>query len=80
MGYYYRQQHELLLICTRGEMPAPAPSARPSSVIRVPRAEKHSAKPAIVYEQIEAMYPDLPRLELFARNARTGWDAWGNQA
>jgi N6-adenosine-specific RNA methylase IME4 len=80
MGYYYRQQHELLLICTRGDMPAPAPSARPPSVIRAVRDEKHSAKPTIVYEQIEAMYPDLPRIELFARNARAGWDAWGNQA
>jgi len=80
MGYYYRQQHELLLVCTRGDMPAPPPAARPPSVIRVPRDEKHSAKPTIVYEQIEAMYPDLPRIELFARNARAGWDAWGNQA
>lgn len=28
----------------------------------------------------ETMYPDLPKLELFARGApRPGWDAWGNE-
>ena len=25
------------------------------------------------------MYPDMPRLELFARKARPGWTCWGNQ-
>jgi N6-adenosine-specific RNA methylase IME4 len=25
------------------------------------------------------MYPDLPKIELFARQARLGWSAWGNE-
>jgi hypothetical protein len=25
------------------------------------------------------MYPDLPKLELFARSQRPDWDAWGNE-
>jgi N6-adenosine-specific RNA methylase IME4 len=25
------------------------------------------------------MFPDLPKLELFARQQRPGWDAWGNE-
>jgi N6-adenosine-specific RNA methylase IME4 len=25
------------------------------------------------------MYPDLPKIELFARNTREGWAVWGNQ-
>ena len=25
------------------------------------------------------MYPDLPKLELFARNTRPGWASWGNE-
>jgi N6-adenosine-specific RNA methylase IME4 len=28
---------------------------------------------------IEAMYPALPKLELFARQRRPGWDVWGNE-
>ncbi len=80
MGYYARQQHELLLIATRGALPVPEPQNRPNSVIRIERDEKHSAKPCEFYEIIERMYPEYPKVELFARNNREGWAAWGNQA
>jgi N6-adenosine-specific RNA methylase IME4 len=39
-----------------------------------------SRKPDEAYELIEAMYPELPKIELFARSARKGWTVWGNQA
>jgi hypothetical protein len=29
---------------------------------------------------VERMYPELPRIELFARQTRDGWAAWGNEA
>lgn len=79
MGYYFRQQHELLLVCTRGSIPVPPVDARVSSVINAPRTE-HSAKPAIVAEIIETMYPELPKVELFCRTPRPGWFVWGNQS
>jgi N6-adenosine-specific RNA methylase IME4/ParB-like chromosome segregation protein Spo0J len=79
LGYWLRNQHELLLIGRRGNPPTPRPSDRPSSVISAPRRE-HSRKPDEAYEIIERMYPDLPKIELFARDARPGWAAWGNQA
>lgn len=79
MGYYFRQQHELLLVAVRGQPLTPAPANRPSSVLSFPRGE-HSAKPVEVYELIEAMYPELPKLEMFCRSPREGWGAWGNQA
>jgi ParB-like chromosome segregation protein Spo0J len=63
----------------RGDMPSPSPANRPCSVIDAPRRE-HSRKPDEGYELVEAMYPELPRLELFARNTRPGWAAWGNEA
>jgi N6-adenosine-specific RNA methylase IME4 len=44
-----------------------------------PRRE-HSRKPDEGYEIIEAMYPELPKIELFARSARKGWAMWGNEA
>jgi N6-adenosine-specific RNA methylase IME4 len=78
-GFYFRQQHEHLLVATRGDLPAPPPHARPSSIIKAPRGA-HSEKPLVAYELIEAMYPELPKIELFARKARPGWDAWGNEA
>lgn len=79
MGYYARQQHELLLIATKGTPPTPAPSDRPPSVVTAPRLE-HSAKPNEFRKLIEQMYPTLPRIELFARERDEGWQAWGNQA
>jgi N6-adenosine-specific RNA methylase IME4 len=79
MGYLFRQQHELLLVGRRGAMPAPQPAARVSSLIHAPRRE-HSAKPDKVYDLIDAMYPSLRKVELFARHQRGGlWTSWGNE-
>ena len=78
LGFFIRGQHELLLIATRGDMPSPLPANRPPSVIAAPRRE-HSRKPDEAYELIEGMYPELPKIELFARSTREGWAAWGNE-
>jgi N6-adenosine-specific RNA methylase IME4/ParB-like chromosome segregation protein Spo0J len=78
LGHFLRQQHELLLIARRGDFPLPPPETRPSSVISAPRRE-HSRKPDEVHSIIERMYPDVPKVELFARQQRQGWVAWGNQ-
>ena len=81
MGYYFRQQHELLLVAARGALPVPEPHARPASVIRT-RRRAHSEKPTVLYEFLERMYPQLTeqtRVELFARAPRVGWAAWGNE-
>jgi N6-adenosine-specific RNA methylase IME4 len=77
-GYWFRNQHELLLVGVRGEVPAPAPGTQFPSVMPAPR-EEHSAKPAIFAEMIETMFPSLPRLELFARRPRDRWEVWGNE-
>ena len=71
--------HELLLVGTRGDVPAPALGMQVSSVIEAPRG-RHSEKPAIFAEHIERLYPNTPKLEMFARKARPGWDVWGNEA
>ncbi len=78
-GYWARNRHELLLIGTRGDIPAPSPEKRYDSVIEA-RAGRHSAKPFVLHEMIEDMFPLLPRVEMFARATHTGWDAWGNEA
>lgn len=77
-GYYFRQQHEILIVATKGNLPVPEPSNRFPSVYRERRTE-HSKKPQKYYEFIDAMYPELPKIELFSRNTREGWDVWGNQ-
>lgn len=79
-GYWVRSQHELLLIGTRGNIPAPSPGTQCPSVIEAPVGE-HSTKPECFAELIERMFPSLPKIELNRRGpARPGWAAWGNQA
>ncbi len=79
MGYHARNQHEILLVAKRGNIPPPQAGKQPSSVHREKRAE-HSAKPQFYYEMIEGAYPQLPKIELFCRSPRDGWSVWGNQA
>jgi N6-adenosine-specific RNA methylase IME4 len=79
-GYWARNRHELLLIATRGAIPAPAPGEQPASVIDAP-VGKHSVKPEVFRRLIEDLFPTVPRLEMFARGeAVDGWDRWGNEA
>jgi len=78
-GYWNRNQHELLLIGTRGKIPAPAPGEQFPSVIPA-KVGKHSAKPEHFAEMIEEMFPQLQAVELFARKPRLGWKVWGNEA
>jgi N6-adenosine-specific RNA methylase IME4 len=78
-GYWFRNRHELLLIGTRGDIPAPAQGDQYASVISA-ACGRHSEKPQAFAEMIEEMFPTLPRLEMFARSPRLGWDVWGNEA
>ena len=78
-GYWFFNQHEILIVATRGAFPAPEGVVKARSVYRE-RKGKHSAKPDYYYGLIERMTPGLPRVELFSRGSPPGWDAWGNQA
>lgn len=78
-GYWLRNRHELLLIGTRGAVPAPAMGTQPESIF-AEAAGAHSAKPEGAYAMIEEWFPNLPKIELNARAARPGWDVWGAEA
>lgn len=75
-GHYNGPQHELLLICTRGNC-KPDISTLVPSVQVIPRT-KHSTKPEEFRVVIDTLYPEGRRLELFARTHTEGWDTWGN--
>lgn len=88
MGYWFRGQHELLLVGTKGKFSPPKDIERISSVLHS-KKERHSAKPTIIRELISKWYPDKTKLEMFARpderidlwnkNTFDGWDVWGNE-
>lgn len=71
--------HELLLIGTRGRVPAPAPGDQIESITPAPRGA-HSEKPEVFARYIEQLFPTVPKLEMFARSRRDRWDVWGAEA
>lgn len=78
-GYWFRNQLELLLVGTRGDVPAPAMGEQSPQVVTAAQG-RHSRKPDEFAEMIEAMFPNVPKLEMFARGPRPGWDVWGSEA
>jgi N6-adenosine-specific RNA methylase IME4 len=79
VGFYFRNVTELVLFGVRGRNARTlAPGRRQVNYI-ASRKREHSRKPDELYDVIEACSPG-PYLELFARGARPGWTAWGNEA
>ena len=78
MGYWTRGRHEILLIATKGNPPAPKPEHRWDSV-QVEARREHSRKPEWTYEMIEQQWGDAAKLEMFARTERAGWSTFGNE-
>lgn len=79
VGFYFRNTTELILFGVRGKQARTLAPGRSQVNIICSRKREHSRKPDEAYELIERCSPG-PFLELFARGARRGWSAWGNQA
>jgi N6-adenosine-specific RNA methylase IME4 len=75
LGYWTRANSEVCLLATRGK-----PKRRDNSVRQgiIEPIRQHSRKPDCVPARIERLV-DGPYLELFSRQQRPGWTAWGNQ-
>ena len=79
-GRWFIDRHELVLIGVRGKIPCPAPGTQSLSIFAERRGEP-SAKPEFVAAEIDRLWPNLPKIELFRRGApRAGWAAWGAEA
>ncbi len=79
VGFYFRNVTELVLFGVRGKNARTLSAGRRQVNYLATRKREHSRKPDEIYPIIEACSPG-PRLELFARGARSGWTVWGNQA
>ena len=75
-GYILRCAGEPFLIGVNGN-PETARNVR--SVIEGPIRE-HSRKPDEAFDAAERLCGDVPRIELFSREVRVGWDTFGNEA
>lgn len=74
-GYYTASNTELVLLGIRGKM-EPTKKMMPSVIHSI--RQEHSRKPDI-HHAINQLYPEANKIELFARRAFPGWDAWGNE-
>jgi N6-adenosine-specific RNA methylase IME4 len=75
MGYWTRSNSEPCLLATRGRPKRVHADVRQGII--EPRRE-HSRKPDCIHGRIERLVSG-PYLELFARQERPGWTAWGNE-
>lgn len=78
VGFYFRNVTELLLFGVRGSMRTLPPGRSQVNMIET-RKREHSRKPDEQYDLIEACSPGA-YLEMFARHARPGWTAWGDES
>lgn len=81
VGFYFRNVTELLLFGIKKNSAPNRTLAPARSQVNLVRAMKreHSRKPDEIIPIIERC-SQAPRIELFARGDRDGWDMWGNQA
>lgn len=79
-AFTVRFGHEYLLYMYKGKLTPVATEERGKihTVFRE-QVRRHSQKPEIAYEIIERLYPNLNKLEMYARNTRDGWDSFGNE-
>jgi N6-adenosine-specific RNA methylase IME4 len=75
LGFWTRSNPEMCLLATRGKPKSRSRAVR--QLIIAPR-RAHSQKPEETYERIETLCAG-PYLEMFARQRREGWDAWGTE-
>ena len=79
-AFTVRYGHEYLLYMYKGKLIPVATEERGKiHTVFTEQVQKHSQKPEISYEIIERLYPNLKKLEMYARKQRDGWDAFGNE-
>jgi N6-adenosine-specific RNA methylase IME4 len=75
MGFWFRGQVEECWLGIRGKVKAFR--CQHENFLQS-KVRRHSQKPGEFFELIEPII-EYPAIELFAREKRNGWDAWGNE-
>ena len=77
LGAWTLKSYELCLLGTRGRM---LQHKKVNNICQRVEEKRtgHSRKPERVRRNIEKLFGELPRIELFARQETEGWDVWGD--
>ena len=73
----FRRNCEFILVGFKGKQ-EPYPKRKVVKTCFEAKNIGHSVKPNEFYEMLKVL-PHEPRLEMFARQKREGWDVWGNE-
>ena len=77
-AFTVRYGHEYLLYMYKGKLIPVATEERGKiHTVFTEKVEKHSKKPEISYEIIQRLYPNLKKLELYARQERSNFFKFG---
>lgn len=83
MGRWTRANAEFVIMGTRGSPHRQSKGVHQLIVepeIITDPVMQHSRKPACIRDKIVELMGDVPRLEMFAREATPGWQVFGNEA
>ena len=79
-AFTVRYGHEYLLYMYKGKFVPVAKEERGKiHTVFTERCQRHSQKPEISFEIIDRLYPNLKKLEMYARSQRPGYDSFGNE-
>lgn len=79
-AFTVRYGHEYLLYMYKGKLIPVATEERGKiHTVFTEQVKRHSQKPEISFEIINKLYPELKKLEMYARLEREGYDCWGNE-
>ena len=78
MGKWTLKGSEICLLATKGKAHKLIKSHKVRQLVEAER-DIHSRKPDEVRKRIVELLGDLPKVELFCRTPKDGWDVWGNE-
>jgi len=78
VGAWTMKNCEICILGTKGNMLKHKVSNNTFQLIEAERTI-NSKKPNETRDKINAIFPNVPKIELFAREKHEGWDVWGNE-
>ncbi len=77
IGNYFIHRTQTVLMGYKDKCVFPLSRYLPT-VLNAELPKRHTQKPQALQDYIESISP-MPRIELFSRMRRMGWDCWGNE-
>jgi N6-adenosine-specific RNA methylase IME4 len=79
MGRLFRQTHEICLIGTNNSKVYKKLANKSQRSVCLAENMRHSAKPEHLQDSLDIMFPQVKKLELFARRHKPNWVCLGNE-